>query len=299
MSLTRWSSVDDEGRYLVESLGGRWTAAGGLCRCPAHEDRRPSLSIRPGRTRLLLHCFAGCAPKDILRAFAERRLLTPGAAARAIDPIVDADLGPAARRLWGSARAVGGTPAEAYFATRGLDADEGELRYHPRTPHGPKPFTVFRPAFIAAVRDNRGLIAVHRSFLAPRGASLADMPEPRCGLGRFGRGAVRLGRAGTRLGLAEGIETARSASVLFKVAVWATLGTERFAMVELPPGVTELLLFLDNDTGGRRAEALARKAFGTLVRIETHIPNRSGDDWNDVLLADLGTSPASERGGGG
>jgi len=36
---------------------GRWQA-----RCPAHQHRSPSLSIRAGSDgRVLLHCFAGCA----------------------------------------------------------------------------------------------------------------------------------------------------------------------------------------------------------------------------------------------
>jgi len=40
-----------------------------IARCPAHEDRRPSLSIRECNDgRILLHCFAGCAVEDVLRA---------------------------------------------------------------------------------------------------------------------------------------------------------------------------------------------------------------------------------------
>lgn len=40
-----------------------------LARCPAHEDRHPSLSIAEGRDgRILLHCWAGCATKDVLVA---------------------------------------------------------------------------------------------------------------------------------------------------------------------------------------------------------------------------------------
>src|SRR5215472_4139521 len=43
---------------------GRWVA-----QCPAHPDRSPSLSIREGDDgRLLLHCFAGCSPEEILSA---------------------------------------------------------------------------------------------------------------------------------------------------------------------------------------------------------------------------------------
>ena len=40
----------------------RWTA-----RCPAHEDRNPSLSIAEGDdSRVLLKCFAGCSPESIV-----------------------------------------------------------------------------------------------------------------------------------------------------------------------------------------------------------------------------------------
>jgi len=43
---------------------GRWIA-----RCPAHQDRRPSLSIREGEDgRILIHCFAGCGAIEILEA---------------------------------------------------------------------------------------------------------------------------------------------------------------------------------------------------------------------------------------
>ncbi len=49
----------------ARSVGdGRWIA-----RCPAHDDRSPSLSIRElpdGRT--LIHCHAGCAPGDVVAA---------------------------------------------------------------------------------------------------------------------------------------------------------------------------------------------------------------------------------------
>src|ERR687898_1324550 len=35
--------------------------------CPAHDDRNnPSLSLKAENGRLLLHCFAGCRPEDIV-----------------------------------------------------------------------------------------------------------------------------------------------------------------------------------------------------------------------------------------
>src|SRR5262249_26871858 len=55
---------------LLERLRGvRRTRLGQwIARCPAHDDRRPSLSIgERDDGRVLLHCFAGCAVGDVLR----------------------------------------------------------------------------------------------------------------------------------------------------------------------------------------------------------------------------------------
>jgi hypothetical protein len=139
---------------------------------------------------------------------------------------------------------------------------------------------------LAAVRDDAGLLGVHRTFLDAHAATLADLPLPKRALGRLGRGAVRLeqSRDGI-LGWAEGIENGIAATMLSGVACWATLGTERFALVAPPPGVRRLILFLDNDAGGRRAEKLAREAHGCAdIEIDARYPRRPGADWNDVLL---------------
>lgn len=46
------------------SAVGRWIA-----KCPAHPDRSPSLTIRlEDDGRILLHCFAACAPDAVLGA---------------------------------------------------------------------------------------------------------------------------------------------------------------------------------------------------------------------------------------
>ena len=47
----------------IERLAGGFKAC-----CPAHEDRNPSLSVKPGDVRLMLHCFAGCSEEAVLQA---------------------------------------------------------------------------------------------------------------------------------------------------------------------------------------------------------------------------------------
>lgn len=47
----------------VKATGpGKW-----LARCPAHDDRSPSLAIREVDDRILIHCFAGCDVSSILQ----------------------------------------------------------------------------------------------------------------------------------------------------------------------------------------------------------------------------------------
>ena len=52
---------------IVGSLGGTWSGYVAMCRCPAHADSDPSLSIRQGDRSILVTCFAGCAREDVLR----------------------------------------------------------------------------------------------------------------------------------------------------------------------------------------------------------------------------------------
>ena len=290
-SSTGPTSLAAQGREIVERLGGEWGRSGGMCRCPAHDDRTPSLSVRVGEKRLLFHCFAGCETGNVIRALSRLQLLGPAPFADSNETAHEpADPGrrnrSAAARLWAAARPFQRSPAEAYLLSRGLALAASDLRYHPRTPYGRGTEAIFRPSLLAAVRDESGLAGVHRTFLDLAPAMLADLPVPKRALGRLGRGAVRLRPPHDGiLGWAEGIENAMAATLLTGVPCWATLGTERFARVELPASVERLVLFLDNDSGGRRAEKLARETQdGMGVEIEARYPEAAGADWNDVLL---------------
>ena len=47
-------------RALTKALRGQWHGSYGTARCPAHDDRHPSLSITERDGKLLAHCHAGC-----------------------------------------------------------------------------------------------------------------------------------------------------------------------------------------------------------------------------------------------
>lgn len=54
---------------LSRLAGVRKTGSGTwVAKCPSHQDRTPSLSLRQADDRVLLHCFAGCGTDDILAA---------------------------------------------------------------------------------------------------------------------------------------------------------------------------------------------------------------------------------------
>lgn len=47
----------------VRCCGNSWKAL-----CPAHEDRRASLSVCERNGRVLIHCHAGCTAGEVLEA---------------------------------------------------------------------------------------------------------------------------------------------------------------------------------------------------------------------------------------
>ncbi len=56
---------------IAERLGGRRVGPGWMARCPAHEDRSPSLSIAERSGKVVVHCHAGCQQADVIAALRE------------------------------------------------------------------------------------------------------------------------------------------------------------------------------------------------------------------------------------
>lgn len=296
-------ALDVAGNALVTRLGGKWSGGRGMCLCPAHPDRTPSLSVRIGERRLLFHCFAGCDQQAVIAAvrYTLASALSGGpldreSTARAKDGSEDW-VRARAQALWDEAHALQGSPAAAYLEARGIFTPCAQLRYHPCTPVRIGGRLARRPAMIARISDECGTLAIQRCFLdLPRSKLSMDLKPARRMLGRPGAGAVRLFAHGEVLGLAEGIETALAASVLLGMPVWAVLGSARFARVRVPANVARIVLLPDADQAGVQAARRARDAFRAERQDNRALGGRVGardarivmpwhglNDWNDVL----------------
>lgn len=290
------AQIEQLGRSIVEAHGGKWSTAGGMCRCPAHDDRTPSLSVRMGTRNLLFHCFSGCETRDVLAALRRGGHVRASGGFQIGRPTCDVIRSAAEiiARMWNAGRAIEGTLAERYLRNRRIAANDAQLRFHPRVQVGSRSLATFHPALLAAVRDDSGVIAVHRTLLDAESVGLARIDRPKRMLGRPLVGAVRLGEHYSVLGIAEGIETALSAAALLDIPVWAVLGNERFGKVSVPQTVRKLIVLPDLDAGGERAAALAQTQARAGLTIQTRWPPSGANDWNDVAMAIGGESAAPD-----
>ena len=75
-------------REIANGLGGYRSGTGFVCRCPAHDDRSPSLSVRELNGKLLVHCFGGCPQAAVIAALQVCRLWPSGQEPRNLKPVV-------------------------------------------------------------------------------------------------------------------------------------------------------------------------------------------------------------------
>ena len=266
-----------------------------MARCPAHDDRHPSLSICAAEDgRVLVRCHAGCDQERVIATLRSRGLW-PERNPRFSRPVppFSADSRPvrdhvkrteAALAIWQSAMPSDGTLLETYLASRGLHSSPiARLRFHAGLKH---PSGGVWPAMVALV--TRGSddtpLAIHRTFLARDGVVKAPVESAKMMLGPCRGGAVRLAVPDTVLMVGEGIETCLAAMLATGHPAWAALSTSGLRVLDLPSQVQDVIVLADGDDPG---EAAARdcagrwKREGRRVRI-ARPPH--GTDFNDMLL---------------
>ena len=151
---------------IAKALGGRKAGSGWTARCPAHDDRTPSLSIRDAEdNKVLVRCHAGCDQERVIAALRARglwaengpRSLSRMARRTSVERKPDQDdarRSEAALAIWQSAKPAQGTPVETYLASRGIDLPPPDaLRFHAGLKH---PSGGIWPAMVALVTKRRG-----------------------------------------------------------------------------------------------------------------------------------------------
>jgi putative DNA primase/helicase len=199
--------------------------------------------------------------------------------------------------LWTEAQPAQGTLVETYLAARScaLSAVQADaLRFHPFCPFGKRRF----PAMVAQMRDTltdepKGILRV---ALADDGAGKRSMPDgmnARLMMGTAKGAAIKLQPFAKIMGIAEGIETALSASQLFKVPTWAVMSAGGIGQFPLVPGLEHLTIFADHDAAGLAAARKCAARYGAAgISGETRYPDRPGADWNCQLM---GEQPCQSR----
>lgn len=206
-------------------------------------------------------------------------------------PMSDEDRSQSLRRAWVDSHPMReGDLADTYLRSRGLGERiyPKSLRFAASMRDGDGGV---RPAMLALVGvHGEKPVNLHRTFLRPDGAGKAEMQAPRKMMpGEIPDGAcVALTdwHGQGALGIAEGIETAMSASRLFDMPVWAALNATMLAKWWPPEGCDDVAIFADHDAkfGGQAAAyRLAHRLAVKGVAVTVHVPDQIGADWNDVL----------------
>lgn len=143
---------------------------------------------------------------------------------------------------------------------------------------------------IARVSDanDRG-VNMHLTYLTAYGKKADVTPQKRVMRGTLPAGcAIRLWEPREVMGIAEGIETAMSAAILFHMPVWAAVSGIMLSKWEPPAIAKKIVVFGDNDlsfTGQAKAYELAQRlSVKSGLEVNVEIPTAPGTDWNDVLL---------------
>jgi putative DNA primase/helicase len=281
-------------REIAAALGGAYrSGAWSRCICPVHGSLGATLALRDGERGLIVKCFGGCHPRDLLAELRRRGLLDGRIdGARSAPPVPqphrndDASRIAAARRIWDAAGDARGSPVEPYLAGRAIDMPPPpSLRWAPRCWH--REARAHLPAMVALVEHvARGVVGVHRTYLA-RDDAESWRRRDRASLGPIAGGAVRLAPAADTLMVGEGVETCLAAMQAWPLPAWAALSTSGLVALMLPPSVGTVVILADCDANGageRVAYAAADRWLSEDRRVKIAMPPEPGIDFNDVLL---------------
>lgn len=264
---------------VVKRLGGTWHGDYASCKCPAHDDSKPSLSISQGHTSIQVTCFKGCERTAIMSAI--RAIMGGRIPSQKPKEIYRGEKQDRHTPIWQDSRPIEGTLAERYLKeVRGIDFIPREVRFHPRCPQGKSPDTKFLPALIIGIFRNRSLVAVQRIFLDPATARYTAKMI----LGDLRGGVWPSSFSTDHMAVAEGFETACAFQQITDLEAGTCFGTANFSIFQPPTTIKRITFLPDNDEGGMTAVSKAipiRQEQEFLTRTKLCPPNFG--DWADIL----------------
>lgn len=255
--------------------GKEWAA-----RCPAHEDKRPSLSISEGEGgRALLHCHAGCKPEEIVAALG-----------MTLADLMPAKAEPMPKRATKPTAKAGGMFTTAADAVAALERGHGPRAawwtYHNAA--GEPVGVVIRWNLPGGAKDVR---PVSRRAGALGGWTIGAMPSPR----PLYHLPDLLARPGERVHVGEGEKCADTLATLGLLATTSAGGAKAADKSDWTPlAGREVVILPDRDEAGKQyagdvANILAKLTPAATVRIVNladawpDLP--AGGDMADVVAA--------------
>jgi Toprim domain len=200
-----------------------------------------------------------------------------------------------------------GSLADTYLQARGIDVGllprvPGALGFMAEGRHT-ETGTLW-PVMVAGLGDDRGIKAIHRTFLTADGSDKAPVKPPRKIWPSFKGLAIRLWRGETEMApgeaashglidtlcLCEGVEDGLSVALARPdLRVWAAGSLDNLGAVRLPECCEAVIVCADNDWGKPEAEKALAKALQLLAQQGRPVRvARAPDghkDFNDVLRA--------------
>ena len=252
-----------DARSLTKELGGRWCGRYGIARCPAHDDRTPSLKVRNDPRKadgIDVHCFTGC-PWQNVKANLQRRGLLPQFAAGTVKPKISPQppFGNDARAdddivhrleialsIWRATTPLKDTLGFKYFTERRglhirlLENLDHVLRWH----EGIGAVVALMTNAVTNVPTG-----IHRTFLNPDGTK-----RERKMLGK--QGVIRLtpdDEVTAGLGLTEGVEDGLAVLLSGWAPVWCATSSGAIERFPTLGGVEALTVFADDDPPGMKS----------------------------------------------
>jgi Toprim domain len=304
-------------RSIAVALGGVVSGRQVLAPGPNHSPRDRSLSIRVSDQApdgFLVHSHAGDDWREC-REYVRSRLGLPpwepgDEQQRTIKPshtdkwdfgVVDAEaeIRPRteddlarierAQALWSEGSDPRRTAAEDYLRSRALVLPDelagGVLRFHPECPWRNESTgrTDRIPCLIAAFRsiDDNIITAIHRI----RVDQPARWPKTdRRMLGVVHRAAVKLGIAGDKLTIGEGVETCMAASQLGLGPAWALGSVGSISFFPVNDAVSELTILAETGDPSARAIKICGRRWRRAGRRVLVSRSSVGADHNDILM---------------